>query len=662
VIRRAVLIVPVLVGLASLAGSTSAQEEDQGLFAVPDTVFEAVSQPGPSYDTVYDRDRSRSNWTQTLGYSRSERRTALSLSGNMTTQDFLSFPNRVTLGGFDGHLDARLTRRWVLSLNGRSDMYSANDGNAQTDTRNNRLQIQTQYMLNPIPSLTVIGAAYSEFQRQHDRTIQSRISTGLDDTDSLIAKRDSSYTTGRQDGLSGTANWNAKPWLLLSASANASRVRPHQRSLVRDFATALDGSGGGTFHETRESTNNPSDNASYTSRLTYSGLRRAKMVFGFLKSEVDQSTFDRQLRGQERLSSNRTSGTYHLDYGPFWGTSLTLDAGLVRSLREYQLRRASNSLVTTRTLGGTLSRATPDFMVGMNATVDRSRYERQATQNGLILERRLTGNGMRRISQRLVLDGLGSISLRRSAYLNPAADQDVSRSLFSLGGGYRVSNACSTTVHFSAARNHTVALDPSSSGSNAVQSNYQMNAALRLGLWKNFAIRQDYLLSADYRILDYVESNNYLNRIRRIDTDFVDTLFTFAFVRLTHNFIFRDQGSYLRRPGEPNRAFRVSVETYEQTLSATVGVALARGIRFSATQSLYNQRNHFLSNDRSTNRNRFSLNAGIDVNRTFASGTQIRGAIRHIGGYDEVDRIADPFADPNEEDYWIAGATVHKDF
>ncbi|HKQ20274.1 MAG TPA: hypothetical protein VJW75_11065, partial [Candidatus Eisenbacteria bacterium] len=108
-----------------------------------------------------------------------------------------------------------------------------------------------------------------------------------------------------------------------------------------------------------------------------------------------------------------------------------------------------------------------------------------------------------------------------------------------------------------------------------------------------------------------------------------------------------------------SREYSVSVETYDQTLAASVGIAVARGIRILAAQSLLNQRNHFLINNSRTVRNRWNLSAGIEIERGIWDGAEVRGAVRHIGSYDEQQL---PNLPNNEEDYWIAGITFHKQF
>lgn len=662
--RRACPLALALVALATLLpASARAQEEDLGAFINPDSVFTGQSQ-APVYETTFDRDRSRTNWGQTLSYFAGTKRLALNMFGTTTTQDFTLFTNRSTSGQFYGHLDARPTKQWVWSLEGRFDMNSSTDGTLISDSRHNKLQVRTQYAASPIPSMNLLGAVYTEFQLDHDRSVQQRVDPAdptIDPTavDTLRAQRDSSYTSGRKDGVTVLANWNITPWLTFKNTAGAGRLSPSRRSLVRDFANPLDGSGGGYVSEARQNTNEPTNNANYQTSLAVTRIPRSQVVFGFTTSNVTQSLFDKQLRGQERARSNRNSGTIHVETSPLSRISIVTDGGLVRGLREYRLRATSNSLVRTQSLMTTIARADTAGRVGISYSVTRSHNERQASQNGVVIDRSLGTTAMRKMSKRFAMDGLASVGLFSSKYDDPRGDQDIGRGMVSVGGGYRVSAPCSTTVHFSLNRSHGVSIDPSASGSNNVQTNYQMNATLRLQVTPTFTLSQDYVLSAAYKIFDYEasESNNYLNRTRRIDTNLTDSLFSVGFIRLTHNFLFRDSGTYARDPGEAERTYRVSVETYEQTLAVTSGFDVTGGVRVVATQSLFNQRNHFLYPDSRTNRNRFALTAGVEVNRTLRDGTQIVGALRHIGGYDEK---VTPFTVPNEEDYWIAGFTFQR--
>ncbi|HKQ18922.1 MAG TPA: hypothetical protein VJW75_04170, partial [Candidatus Eisenbacteria bacterium] len=125
--------------LALSAVPVHAQEEDLSGLVVPDSLFEEESIPGPEYLTIYDRDNTRSNWSQTLTYSRIRRGTAISISGDVSTQDLSGFENKSTVGQFMGRLSKRITRRWVVSMDGRHGMNSSTDGTRNTDSRRNRL-------------------------------------------------------------------------------------------------------------------------------------------------------------------------------------------------------------------------------------------------------------------------------------------------------------------------------------------------------------------------------------------------------------------------------------------------------------------------------------------------------------------------------------------
>jgi len=377
------------------------------------------------------------------------------------------------------------------------------------------------------------------------------------------------------------------------------------------------------------------------------------------KSALDQSTFDKQLRGQERASFDRNSGSFRLQSVFHRRYLLTVDGGLNRSERQYALRTNYTSLVHSRQITSMAAYSDTSMRFSASFSASRIRSERQASGNGTILDRSLGTNGYRKISKRLAVDATASVSLQTSKYDDERSDQDVARTSVNVGGGYRVSAACSTTVHFSTTRSHGIFIDPSASSTNNVQSSYQMNAVMRLRLGSTFWLNQNYLLSADYRIFDFTEDQNFLNRVRRIDTDMIDTVFSFAYVRLAHSFIFRDQGTYSRFAGESSREYQVAVETYDQTLAATVGIAIAKGVRLLGTQSLLNQRNHYLASDLRTLRNRWNLTGGIEIERSLWNGAQMLGAVRHIGSYDEQSLPNKP---NNEEEYWIAGVTFQKQF
>jgi hypothetical protein len=298
-------------------------------------------------------------------------------------------------------------------------------------------------------------------------------------------------------------------------------------------------------------------------------------------------------------------------------------------------------------------------MASLTFQTTRSHTERELSQTDLVIDRALSGLLRRTISSRLIMDGSGRMSLRSSQYSDPRTDQDMLQSGGSIGAGYLLARACSTTVHLSVNRSETVNIDAAASGSNNVQTLYQINATMQYLPSPNFSIRQSYLISTDYKIYDFAESQNFLNRTRRIETDFADSLLPFAFVRLTHSFLYRDNGNYSRLTTGAERTYRVAVETYEQTLKVGCGIKVLPGVTLSAIQGLFNQKSHeFVRNTKSL-RNRFSLDAGIDVNRTFSGNCGIVGALRHIAGYDEITATQKL---PNEEEYWIAGVTFQKQF
>ena len=263
------------------------------------------------------------------------------------------------------------------------------------------------------------------------------------------------------------------------------------------------------------------------------------------------------------------------------------------------------------------------------------------------------------MSRRLWLDGTGSVSLFTRQYEDPKSDKDDVRGYLNAGGGYLVSQRCSTAVHFSVNRSHAVAIAFESSGGNNVQTTYQMDALVKLQASPTFSIYQNYQLNANYLIYDYDEKRNTLNRIRRIDTTLLDSLFSFATIRLTHNFFFQDRGAYRRASEDEPREYSVDQESYAQNLSIAVAIRLMNGVIAGATQSLGNTRNFFPSPGLNTNRNRWNLNVGLTVDRQLPGELTLNGVVQRIGEYTERPGPQPPL---DVVDYWLAGITLMKDF
>jgi hypothetical protein len=205
-----------------------------------------------------------------------------------------------------------------------------------------------------------------------------------------------------------------------------------------------------------------------------------------------------------------------------------------------------------------------------------------------------------------------------------------------------------------------------------VLSDYQMLAVMNVRASRDITIAQNYLLSASYRIADdpRQESTNTLVRNRRIDTTAADTLFSFAYARLTHSFLFQDLGPFLREaPGEERR-YVVSTERYSQTIEAAFGLTPATGISFLVSQKLGNTRDHQLATGSRSTQNRWNLTAGMDLDRELPGGAALHASVQHIGEYTE--RPSDCSGanpppsclgfDPQRADYWVAGVALQRNF
>lgn len=638
----------------SLPAVAKAQEVD---FVPPDSAFKAVE---TTYDTSYDRDRTRGMWTQTLSYGTSTKHTSFNGSGYVSTQDFIDSKTKSTVGSIYGTLTSMLARNFMAILSGNYSMNSSRDLISGADNRDNRLNMKLQYSMVGRDKFRSLLSAYTEFGQKHDRNrFESSRVGSFEDTvrvDSTLAERDSSRTDSRMDGMMGEYTWNPGSWLAVRGTAQAFRIHPTITSSNRTFVHPMDASGGGYVLTTVERTQSPTGNTAFTQRVSMTRLPRTKIDVYGERRRLSQSYFDKPRARQESAKLESNQATLHMDTAVIRGFFLNADATLGRQLNTYTLNTSRNQLTRDGKILSSLTYADSTRRGNLTFIVDRSRTELNPNSNGVEIDRNLLGNLTVKTSRKLALEALGSASLMSNDYENDRNDRDVQRTSLSVGAGYVLARPCSTTVHFSRIMSHTVNLDPSHSAENAVTTTYQVNATLQYLPNRNFSVRQNYILNAEYRILDYVESQNSLRRTRRIDTDVSDTLLSVVFVTVTHNFIFKDQGVYARFGDHTDRRYRIATRSYDQTLIATAGLKIVPGITFVATQSLWNNTARALASPTGTMQNTWKLNLGLLVNRTLPDGIGINGAVRRIEEYVEDNPLIRPRHD------WIAGVSIHKGF
>jgi hypothetical protein len=639
-----------------LPASAAAQDDDIGEAAfIPDSVFVQKQRAPIPYMTNYDRNLSRGAWLQSLSYGLQTRRIVFNASGSATTVDGLRGLSTDGLeAGVQGSLTYRATRRWLWALDGTFASVSQDDDRSSTDQTRNRLQLRTQYTVNPIRNVTASALVFGELQQSQSLGDQNIPNTVY----AKHAGRDSSHTSGTKSGASGNFTWRPVKTLEVRSSAGMNRFRQVTNTLRRDLF--IDGPGGAdSTADSTTTSKTPNADERFESSFRFTGVRGLDATLVAKGSESDQEYYVLVRRGTERASYARKSLGLTATHAVSPALLFQLGASAGQSSRTFELQ--TNLRGRQRTLSGGAgvnlnrldSRASARFDVG------RSENDQQQSQNGTTISRTLNVSGMRRISRRLWMDVNGAASLLSRSYVDNAGDRDDARGYANVGGGYLVSPRCSTAVHFSVNRTHAVAIQAPSSGLNNVQTVYQMDANLKLRVTNTFTVTQFYLLNANYFIYDYDEQRNSLTRIRRIDTILADSLFQFAFLRLNHNFFFQDRGAYTRPSEGADRTYRVAQESYAQNLSVTVGVSPLGGVTFLATQSLSNTRNYFPNAALNSNRNRWNLNLGMDVTRSLPGAMSIQGSVQRIDEYTEG-RDGGPVLDPIG--YWIAGVTFTKDF
>ena len=661
--------------LISFLGAQAAMCQTEDLGGV-DTLFLHPKQTPVTYITTYDRDVSSGTWIQSLNYTMAKTRYLLSLDGNSNATEFFTGSGLGSgSGAFDGSVFFVPTRNWVVGVNGTFNKISSTDPISQSTQRQNRLKVTSQYTVKPVREVDLRAALFSEFQQDHTLTLRPlgqektkyfTVYNALGDSigvDSLFVRdqRDSTYMSGRNDGMTLQADWKLNPRLRIISNANGSRVQPVTNSYLRDIGRDV----GGAQAEHRDFTRyeSPNSNLNFDSKATYTGFRGLQTWLWLKRLKSSQQYFDKLSRTQEGLDLDRRSAQLHVEQSPWAGVQVTLDGLVDRNLSQYTVRTSRTSLVSGRSFKGTVG-YNPSVLTraGLEFDLERHQNSRQsASANGANVSHFLQATGAHRLTSRLSVDLVSSMSLTSFQYDDHVLDRDNLRSYINVGGGYQVSARCSTTVHFSTSRGHSVALDPSQSGDNNVQNTYQMDATLRLRLTPCTGIEQNYSLNAFYQIYDAsaAESKNILSRIRRIDTTLNDSLFPFAQLQLRHNFLFFDTGSYRRLTPEESRRYSVTSQTYQQTLAASLILKPITGIDLFVIQSLGNISTNVPAIAATTISTRWNLAVGANVLRGMRDGSELRGTVQHVGGYTEQRLPTDPL---NEQNDWIVSAQYTKPF
>lgn len=621
---------------------------------IPDTVFAEQPRSPINYYTSYDLNVSRSYWMQSLSYNRSGKRVSFGVDAGMNTlQPVRGLETEGKDGSIMGRLNVRATNQWLWSLDGLFDMSSNEDSRSSTKRRQNKVQLRTQYSATLFRGLSGTALAFTELQQEQG------LSRKTIPPDTLA--RDSTYTSGRRDGVSGNLRWAPSSQFNVNATGAGNWNHLSTETRQRKFLPIATG-GSNLVQDSLNVSETPTGDERYEMVAQYTGIPKTTVSTFARSRSGTQTMYAFTRRGLDTLSWYDRTANLKIDHLFMAGGQVALEGTVSQAFREYQLQRNFNSLGRTHTARANFFIFRPVSRVMVGFELSRVQSDRQITQNGLVINRATNLSGGRRITERLWLEGAGTMSLYSRRYDNPISDRDDLRGYANVGGGYLVSSRCSTAVHFSVTRSHAVAIDAVASGENNVQTSYQMDASLRLQVSRTFQILQNYQINANYFIydFDFQEGRNSLTRIRRIDTVLTDSLFEFATLRLTHNFLAQDRGSYSRSEEDGQRRYGVSQESYVQNLSITLGVRPWQGILLTATQSLGNTRNYFyVPLAPVTNRNRWNLNLGASIDRTLPGDLVLQGTIQHIGEYTEAD---EKLPRRDDLDYWLAGATLQKSF
>jgi hypothetical protein len=674
---RRVSVVAALVAAWAIAAlhptRARAQEFDPTEGVVPDSIFVEQPRTPLRYQSGYRHDQSRGEWSQSLDYNPTWKSLAMTLSGSSSaSEDVISRGSRSTTGDMLGALNYRASQHLILSLNGRYSMSSIADGRraSNSEQRRNDLSFQTQYQtaIAKTGRLTVAGS--SEFQRNYDlRASERTVLAGSGNPDSVAVQRDSSYASGRLDGVRAELLWPVVRGLTFDGKAFGSHTRPVTTVRSLRSSQPVDGTPGIDSVDIRKVAL-PVGNSIFDGTLTFDRLVGTKATLQATRSGIDQVYFD---LGQLQVEQFSNDGRlYSLKVESVLAPGLTfLSYGTInRTLRDYVARPNLNALIVAREASAGMAYNKPATMVFLNLVVNRTRAERQATGNGVTISRVLSTNLQQRVLGRLWLVGLGTATLYSYQYLfkfDPADpersfskdDRDVASGFGSVGARFAFTPRCSTAVNFSVSRVHNVSIDKSRSSGNLAITTYQLNGSLRIPLNPNLSIGQDYVMTATYRAYDFDEEKDDLSRNFRIDTTVADTLMPFAFIRLDHRYYFFDNGEFSPiDPGGP-RFYGVATEQAQQTLEGTIGIRPVPGVTFVVKQNLSDTVNRNLVSATRQGTEQWNLTLGLEVNRSFWNGAGITGTVQREQKYQNLSNLAQS---TSEENHWLAGITFQKEF
>jgi len=649
-----------------------AQEFDPSQGAVSDTIFAEQPRAPIEYISSYTHDQARGGWTQSLEYGRSFKVLALSLTGaSNTSEDVLKYGSRSTNGDLSGRLDWRAVQHLILSMDGHFSMSSIADGSraSKSEQRRNSLSFQGQYNVSLYKGASMMLGGSSEFQRNYDH--RNGTTTLLGDTvspDTLRAQRDSFYTSSRLDGVRAQVLLPAMRGLTFDGKMFGNHARP---TFTRYRDVTFQALGSASVFDTlagKPDTTVSTSTVFFDGALTLDRFRATKITLRSRRSNVDQAYADLSQLQIETSTSEGQLYSVNVESSVIPHFVLTSNAALNRSLRQYVARPNLNALITAREVSAGVGYNTPATMAFVNMTVNRTRAERQATQNGVTISRLLTTNVQQRLSRHIWLVGLGTASLYSYQYLFPPDttgrsfskdDRDLASAFGSIGVRFGITPHCSTAVNFSVNRAHNVSIDRSRSSGNIATTVYQLNGSLRFPLSRDLSIGQDYVATATYRAYDFDDEKDDLSRNFRIETSIADTLFPFAYIRLDHRYYFFDNGEFTPIGSGGPRFYGVAVEQAQQTLEGSIGVRPVSGITFLIKQSLSDTENRNLITETHQGTEQWNLSLGIEVNRSFWDGAQLMGAIRREERYQNQSTL---LGSTGKEGHWLAGITFQKEF
>jgi hypothetical protein len=513
----------------------------------------------PVYDTTYDVMREQKTWKQKLIL---DRRVVLA---DMKGQFEITRKTDKRRNDLD-----QTTRRLGLDLERRSGslrVYTQGtlDSDRQDQTSTGRRVGNNNLTLGG--EMTLLGRAENSIKFKADGGFVSSENTTYR-KQSAATIVDSTSAAGLRAGTGLTGTYLRGGNLKLSASAAFDGSQKDSRTIHAEI--------GSSVLPTRQSATDRYRKAAYSCAGEWTRFDEAKVQLrGDLGDDSSQYYYATG-QAQETRTTQGRNYTLLVDGTITPTLYYTLNATHVLSVNDYKLNNSDSRTRNTDLkleAGYTLGRIPIltgsvliwDFTVGGGDTQVQTGDDYRSERATMSAEAR------RPIGSKLDVTVKGGIELTQDFYaVTFTRDQDMLIHRFSIGGDYRPSGRFQSSVSYRVDSKETILVDSLASAGSNLQEDYLLNAKYDAQLPASIRATQTFQVQASYRSYTYAPEDNSLARTNRVLTAVDMPLWGRTMLKLTHDFLNTDSGSYVYASYGGGRAYARAQERLQQKLQVTV--------------------------------------------------------------------------------------------